>query len=372
MIRDWLLHGEWFGNSALAWVIAGVGALVGYVVAHSIALFLKARLRKLADRTQRPSLFAAAAVAGATRGWLLLLIAIVVALDFLHFGHAGDAGGTRWSLPDWLHLLTYALVGIQVALWIIALLVTLLRKSADRNDEHPVNPVMLGILTWAVQFMVWVTLVLALLAGGGVNITAFVASLGVGGVAVALALQNVLTDLFSSIAIGLDKPFEVGEFIAFGNDLGTVTKVGIKSTRIQSLSGEELAVSNSVLLKNLIHNYSRRQERRIVFNFRLPFDTPRDKIPAAIDRVRALIETEKLTRFDRGYLSGFGEYGLDFEFVYYVLDPSYNVFVEIQQRINLKMLDAWDELGIEFAVPARTVHAAPANDGPGVRVSHAE
>jgi small-conductance mechanosensitive channel len=356
---DWLLHGEWLGNSTLAWVIAGAGALFGYLVAHSIALFLESRLRRLAERTQRPGLHVAAKVVGATRGWLLLLIAIVIALDFLKFGNTLDnaARSNAWNVQDWLHLLTYALVGMQVALWIIALLVSLLRTSADRGDSHPANPVMLGVLTWAVQFFVWVTLALALLAAGGVNITAFVASLGVGGVAVALALQNVLTDLFSSIAIGLDKPFEVGEFIAFGDDLGTVTKVGIKSTRIQSLSGEELAISNSVLLKNLIHNYSRMKQRRVVFNFRLPFDTPREKIPEIVTRVRGFIERDNPTRFDRGYLSGFGDYGLDFEIVYYVLDPAYNVFVEIQQRINLSMLDAWHELQIEFAIPVRTLHA---------------
>jgi small-conductance mechanosensitive channel len=369
---DWLLHGEWLGNSALAWVIAGAGALVGYLVAHSIAMFLESRLRKLAERTQRPGLRVAAKVVGATRGWLLLLIAIVIALDFLTFGDSLDnaARAHAWNAQDWLHLLTYALVGMQVSLWIIALLVSLLRTSADRGDAAPANPVMLGVLTWAVQFFVWVTLALALLAAGGVNITAFVASLGVGGVAVALALQNVLTDLFSSIAIGLDKPFEVGEFIAFGNDLGTVTRVGIKSTRIQSLSGEELAISNSDLLKNLIHNYSRMKQRRVVFNFRLPFDTPREKIPEVVARVRGFIERENPTRFDRGYLSGFGDYGLDFEFVYYVLDPGYNTFVEIQQRINLAMLDAWHELGIEFAVPARKVHGStPPAKGSIVQVS---
>ena len=373
-MHDWLLHGQWFGNSALAWVIAGAGALRGYLVAHSAALFLQSRLTRLAERTHRRGLQVAAAVAGATRGWLLLLIAISVALDFLHFGNAAiDAGTTHaWTLPRLLHLLTSTLVGVQVSLWIIALLVSLLRESAERHDGRSANPVMLGVLTWAVQFLVWITLILALLAAGGVNITAFVASLGVGGVAVALALQNVLTDLFSSIAIGLDKPFEVGEFIAFGNEMGTVTKVGIKSTRIQSLSGEELAVSNSVLLKNLIHNYSRRQERRVLFNFRLPFNTGRDKVPQAIARVRAIIENEKPVRFDRGYLSGFGEYGLDFEFVYYVLDPSYDTYVAIQQRINLAMLDAWHDLGVEFAIPARTLHAASTDGSTGVQVAASE
>ncbi|HEY9110241.1 MAG TPA: mechanosensitive ion channel family protein [Rhodanobacteraceae bacterium] len=354
MTADWLYHGEWLGNPALAWVIAGAAALGGYLLAHSAAAILGARLRKLAERTHRNGFAIAARVVQATRGWLLLLIAIAIALDFLHFGKTLE---DIKNVQHWLRLLTYALVGIQVALWVSTLLVAWLQRSTDRDAAQPVNPVMLGVLTWAVQFVVWVTLALALLAEGGVNITAFVASLGIGGVAVALALQNVLGDLFASISIGLDKPFEVGDAIAFDSGQGTITKVGIKSTRIASLSGEELAVSNSVLLKNLIHNYSRMQQRRVVFTFRLPFDTPRERITEVVERVRGIIEDEKPIRFDRGYLSGFGEYGLEFEFVYYVLDPSYNVFAAIQQRINLRVLDLWDELGIEFAVPVRKLHA---------------
>src|SRR5690348_7803567 len=358
-MSDWLQHGAWLGNSALAWVTAGAAALGGYVIAHVVAAILAARLRKLAERTHRNGFAIAACVAEATRGWLLLLIAIAIALDFLHFGDAAASAGKtpRWTVQDGLHLITYALVGIQIALWIIALVVAWLHRSTSDDDTRSVNPVMLGVLTWTVQFVVWVTLVLALLAEGGINITAFVASLGVGGVAVALALQNVLGDLFASISIGLDKPFEVGDAIGFESGQGTVLKVGIKSTRIASLSGEELAISNSVLLKNLIHNYSRMQQRRVVFKFRLPFDTPRKRIPEAVARVRGIIEGEAQTRFDRGALSGFGDYGLDFEFVYYVLDPSYNVHAAIQQRIYLKVLGLWDELGIEFAIPARKLHA---------------
>ncbi len=352
---DWLHHAEWIGNPALAWIIAGAGALLGYLVAHSVAVFLKARLLKLAERTHRDGFAIAAQVVSATHGWLLLLIAIATALDFLHFG---NSPAQTLSVQRALHLLTWILVGVQVVFWVNALLVSWMRRSATRDGTRRTNPIMLGVLTWAVQFVVWVTLVLILLNEGGVNITAFVASLGVGGVAVALALQNVLGDLFASISIGLDKPFEVGEYIAFGSDQGTVTKVGIKSTRINSLSGEELAISNSVLLKNLIHNYSRMQQRRVVFNFRLPLDTPHERIPEAVERVRAIIENEKPTRLDRGFLSGIGDYGLDFEFVYYVLDPSYNVYAAIQHRIILKMLDTWKDLGIEFAVPARVLHAA--------------
>lgn len=362
-MNQWLQHSELFGNPAMAWTLAFGATLLAFVLVYASVAVLGVHLRGVGERTGRHGFAIAADVAKATRGWLLFLIAMVAALDFLHF--QPPAG-------QWLRVATFALVGIQVVLWVNALLVGWLHHLTARTDERHANPVMFGVLKWAVQFVVWVTLVLAVLSQSNVNITAFVASLGVGGVAVALALQNVLGDLFASISIGLDKPFEVGEFIAFGTEMGTVTRVGIKSTRLRSISGEELAISNAELLKNLIHNYSRRQERRVVFNFRLPFDTPRDRIPQAVDRVRGFIDAEPRTRFDRGYLSGFGEYGLDFEFVYFVLDPDYNLFVEIQQRISLKMLDAWDELGIEFAVPARKVHPGPVQDGAIVQVTGAE
>lgn len=364
-MNGWLEHTKWLGNTYLSWAIAFGGALLAFILLYAAIAALGAHLRGRAERTGRRGHAVAAATVQATRGWLLFLIAIAVALDVLHF---------KPPAGFWLHLATYALIGIQISLWLSALVVAWLHQLAthDEADDHIPSPVMMGILTWAVQFVIWVTLLLSVLSFGGVPITSFVASLGIGGVAVALAAQNVLGDLFASISIGIDKPFEVGDSIEFAGNLGTVTKVGVKSTRIQSLSGEELSISNAELLKNLIHNYSRRSERRVVFTFRLPFDTPRDRLTAATERVRGIIEAESPTRFDRGYLSAFGEFGFDFEFVYYVLDPDFNVFVGIQHRINLAMLDAWHELGIEFAVPARTVRAAPAADGGIVQVTGAE
>lgn len=358
MPHDWLLHGQWLGNTALAWVGAGGGALLGYLIAHGLAVFLHARLRRLAERTGRRSAFVAADVAGATRGWLLLLIALAVALEFLHFGGAS---------PHWLGQLTFILVGAQLAFWSGALVTGWLNRAAAHGESKPANPVLLGILTWTVQFVIWITLLLAALANGGVEITAFVASLGVGGVAVALALQNILTDLFSSIAIGLDKPFEVGEYIAFDTVEGTVLKVGIKSTRMRSASGEELAVSNSVLLKNLIHNYSRMRERRVVFTLKLPFDTQRERLPEAVARVRQLVEREPATRFGYGYLARFGEYALEFEFAYFVLEPGFDVFAATQQRIHLAILAAFDELGVTLA--ARGTSTPTTTPGPTARAN---
>ncbi|HJP97747.1 MAG TPA: mechanosensitive ion channel family protein [Rhodanobacteraceae bacterium] len=358
-MTDWLYQTGWLGNSTLAWLIAAGGALLGYIVTHSVAAILAARLGALARRTRRRHIVIAAAVAAATRGWLLLLIAVAVALEFLQLGRTAT---NSHDAQHAVQLAVWSLVGIQFAFWVNALLVTWLRQSADQDRARPANPVMLGVLTWATQFIVWVTLLLALLAGGGVNITAFVASLGVGGVAVALALQNVLGDLFASISIGLDKPFEVGEFIAFGSDLGTVSKVGIKSTRIRSLSGEELAVANSILLKNLIHNYTRMQERRVVFGFRVPYGTSRRDLEAIVKGTRAAINAEKQARLDRGHFRAFGEHGFEFEFVYYVLDPGYTLYCDIQQRINLEIIGLLEDLGIDFAVPARMLHASSPTD----------
>lgn len=364
MIEYWLNQPEWLGNSMLSWMIASGGALLGYIVAHGAAAILGARLGSLAKRTGRPGIIVAARVVKATRGWLLLLIAIAVALEFLHLGRtATDIQGAQPALQ----LVTWSLVGIQIAFWVSTLLVSSLRQIADHDITRPANPVMLGVLAWAAQFIVWVTLVLALLAGGGVNITAFVASLGVGGVAVALALQSVLSDLFASISIGLDKPFEVGEFIAFGDVLGTVTKVGIKSTRIQSLSGEELSVSNADLLKNLVHNYSRMERRRVVFGFRIPYGTPREKIQTLVERVKQIIGDEEQTSFDRGHFKGFGEYGFDFEFVYYILSPDYTLYMNVQQTINLNIMAVFEELDIRFAIPARMLHASAPGGAPVIQ-----
>lgn len=352
-MTTWLQEAEWLGNPALHWFYALAGALLGYVLARGLLHMTARLLREREARRPWPARQTLIALIGATRHWLLLLLALAVAARVL-------------ELPDrldlWLGRLEVALIGLQVTLWITRLIDRWLeRATADATAERR-NPVMLGILRWGAHFLVWVTLVMVLMANAGVNITAMVASLGVGGVAVALALQTVLGDLFSSISIGLDKPFEVGEFIAFGEVRGTVLQVGVKSTRIASLTGEQLVISNSNLLKELVHNYSRMQERRIVFGFRLPYGTPRAQVQSVVDAVRAHIEREPLARFDRGHLARFGEYGLEFEFVYFVLDPAYNVYADLQQRINFEVMDLLERMGLPFAVPVRSVQVA---DRPG-------
>jgi small-conductance mechanosensitive channel len=345
---DGWLDAQWLGNPARAWVFAAAGALLGFLLAYLVVAVAASRCRALAQARPGGVLEVAAAVLGATRAWLLLALAVVIAGHFLDWP---GAAGKR------LGQLMYLLIGLQLAFWMDRLITTTLGRLA-RHQDAPGNPVIFGVLKWTAQLVVWATLLLAVLGNAGVNVNAFIASLGVGGVAVALAAQNVLGDLFASISIGLDKPFEVGEFIAFGADLGTVRRVGIKSTRIQSLSGEEIAIANALLLQEKVHNYSRMRERRVVFGFRVAIDTPRAKAERTVQELRRIVSSLDKVRFDRAHMTAFGEGWLEFECVYYMLDPDYAAYRDAQQQINFQLMDALERLQVQLAVPVRALQGS--------------
>ncbi len=347
-MQEWLHDTVWLGNSAASWLYALAGAMVVYLIARTALSVVLGRLRRIdagAPGTATRAVRALRTTLESTRNWLLLAAALLLAASALGLGD---------RVRPWIENTLLAVIGLQLALWANALIALWLRPQSASGERA--NVVMLGIVRWGAQLIVWTTLLMALLANAGIDITAFVASLGIGGVAVALGLQTVLGDLFSSISIGMDKPFEVGEFIAFGDNLGTVRHVGVKSTRIDSLRGEQLVISNSNLLGMLVHNYSRMPHRRVVFDFRIPYGTPTEKIRTIVDEVRAMFDDEEQARFDRGHLASFGEFGLRFEFVYYVLAPDFTLYMDIQQRVNLKIIELMERLDVEFAVPARVLH----------------
>lgn len=350
---NWATQTEWLGNPVLHWGYAAIGALLGFVVISIIAALIKSRLSSLRARYPNSGGIAtAAATAAATRKWILLLLAAAVALHALELGAKADV---------WIVWTIGALIGIQVAFWISRLLQNVLcRATTDGEDDQ--QSVAESLITWAVELVVWITVVLILLSNAGINVNAFIASLGVGGIAVALAAKNVLSDLLASIAIALDKPFDVGDFITFGDELGTVKRVGIKTTRITALSGEELIVGNATLQGEVLHNLSRRTERRVVFGFSVALTAKPEQIEDVVATVRGFIEAEARTRLDRGHFLAIQEYGYALEFVYYVLDPGYGVYADIQQRINLQIMRKLAALGLELAVPVRDLRGKPMPD----------
>ncbi len=192
--------------------------------------------------------------------------------------------------------------------------------------------------------------VLLLLDNLGYQITTLIAGLGIGGIAIAFAVQNILVDVFASFSIMIDKPFMVGDFIIVGDLLGTVEYIGIKTTRVRSLSGEQLVFSNNDLLKSRIRNYKRMFERRVVFTFRVPYNTAYDKVQTIPKMVKEIIESVEKTRFDRAHFKEYGEHSLVYEVVYYVLVPEYNIYMDIQQDINLNLFKKFEQEGIKTRV----------------------
>jgi small-conductance mechanosensitive channel len=237
------------------------------------------------------------------------------------------------------------------------------RSAEEKNRIRPLVAVL--------NLVIWVVGILFLLDNLGFEISTIVAGLGISGIAVALAAQAVLGDLFSYFVIFMDRPFEIGDFVIFGDVLGTIEKIGVKTTRLRSLGGEEIIISNADLTSTRVRNYKRMEERRIVFGFGVLYETEPEKLRAIPEMVKHIVERQELVRFDRAHFKGFGAYSLDFEVVYYVLSPDYTTYMNIQQEINLAVFEAFAEEGIGFAYPTNTVYlegsAEPARRQAGFR-----
>ena len=251
-------------------------------------------------------------------------------------------------------ILIFALL-IQGGLWASSLLVILVPRFVVGSTSDPGAKSAVGLISFLGRVIIWSLVLVLVLDNAGVDITALVAGLGVGGIAVALAVQNVLGDLLSSLSIVLDKPFQVGDFIVVGDMVGTVERIGIKTTRLKALSGEQLISSNSDLLSSRIRNFKRLYERRVVFQVGVTYQTSAEKLRAIPEMIKEIIEKNDNVRFDRCHFSKFGDFALMFETVYYVTLPDYALYMDRQQSINLHIYTAFEKEGIEFAYPSQTL-----------------
>ena len=343
---DW--SREFFGNTLTQWATA-LAVVVLITVALRLAFrVLVSRLKALSRRTQNDLDDLAVELLSKTRTLFVALIALYV-------------GSRPLTLPDavnqWLEIILHAGIILQIGFWGMGIVNYAVHHYKARElEEDPGFATAVGAMGFVVRLALWAVLLLTFLKSAmDVDITAFVASLGIGGVAVALALQNVLGDLFASMSIVLDKPFVIGDFIVVGDFAGTVEHVGLKTTRIRSLSGEQLVFSNSDLLGSRIRNYKRMEERRVVFEVGVVYGTPPEDLRLIPGLVREAVESQDNTRFDRSHLKAFGGSSLDFETVYYMTVPDYNAYMDTQQAINLALYEAFGERDIEFAFPTQTV-----------------
>lgn len=342
-----LLAVELLGNSGQQWLLAiGLALLLGAAL-FSLKWLLRFRLKRLARLTRTFWDDAVLDVLGKTRSVALLVFAAVF-------------GSLALDLPDKVHtgLVAAAVVALllQAGLWASQLWKTwLVKTSEQRRDSDPAGVLALNVTGWIGRLVLWSLVLLLVLDNLGIEITALVAGLGVGGVAVALALQSVLGDLFAFLSIVLDKPFVLGDFLTVDDYLGSVEYVGLKTTRLRSLSGEQLVISNADLLKSRLRNYGRMQERRAVFTLGVTYQTPRDKLREIPGIIREAVEAQEKTRFDRSHFKEYGDFSLNFETVYYVTESDYKLYMDIQQAINLKIHERFEAEGIEFAYPTQTL-----------------
>jgi small-conductance mechanosensitive channel len=244
------------------------------------------------------------------------------------------------------------------------------RFHASLGDaDDPSRRTVGRMIALATRAVLWALLTLVALGNLGVDITALVAGLGVGGVAVALATQNILGDVFASVSILLDKPFVPGDFVIIDDYMGTVENIGIKTTRIRSLGGEQIVFSNADLLRSRLRNYKRMAERRVVFRLGVVYQTTPETLKHVPDILREIVEAQDGTRFDRSHFVSYGDFALVFETVYYVVSPDYNRYMDINQAINLEIARRFADTGIEFAYPTQTllVQKAPPSPTAGVR-----
>lgn len=202
---------------------------------------------------------------------------------------------------------------------------------------------------------VWIMGAIFLIDNFGYDVTTLVAGLGIGGIAIALAAQAVLGDLFSYFVIFFDKPFEIGDFIIIDDKMGVVEYVGVKTTRLRTLNGEQLVCSNTDLTNSRLHNYKRMDRRRVVFRLGVVYQTSHRQLQAIPGMVKQIIESKEDVSFDRGHFCAFGSSSLDFEFVFYVNSPDYNFYMDKQQAIFFDIAGLFEAEGIGFAYPTQTL-----------------
>ncbi len=264
------------------------------------------------------------------------------------------------SLPD----IVVAIVNGLMLAWVLYFAVRAASKALEliltRGVKNEGERAARHLLIVMGNICLWIFAFLLLLQNVGINITSLIAGLGIGGIAIAFALQNILADLFSSFAIYLDKPFEAGDFIIVGAEMGTVERVGIKTTRLAALTGEEISIANRDLTSARVHNYKRMRERRIQMDFGITYETPAPTLAALPPLIRKMLSNIEGIRVDRVHFAGFGASSLDFQMVYYVTSADYNQYMDRQQEINLGLVELFAQEKVSFAYPTRMIYTAKA------------
>ena len=336
-----------FWNNSLYDYIISLGAFILLLIVLKLfQVVILSRLRKLAKKTKTNLDDALINFFNSIKPPFYLIIALWLSIKFVTLPDAIDKIVTFFFVI----FIVYEVVrvGEKIAEYS-------LQAYSEKRGQDKQNASIVQLTKLAVRILLWSIGLLMILSNFGVNISSLIASLGIGGIAIALAVQNVLSDIFSAFSIYMDKPFEVGDYIMIGTGSGTVEKIGLKSTRIKTMRGEELVVPNKELTSVRVQNFKKLKKRRDLFIFGVKYETAQEKLEKIPDLVKEIVENVEGTEFARCHFIEFADSSLNFETVYFVNSDDYNLFMDVKQKVNFELFKKLGEEGIEFAYPTQTL-----------------
>jgi small-conductance mechanosensitive channel len=341
-----ILAREYWHNTILDYIIAATIIVLGTLVVRVFKNTALRRLEKWAEGTKTTNDdFILKSVDRFAIPALYYFI-IYAGLNYLNFSPKADRI---------LQVATSVVITFFVLRLISSIIMLVLQTHIRRQEKGEEKIKQLGGLMIVINIVIWIIGVVFLIDNLGYNVTAIVTGLGIGGIAIALAAQNILGDLFNYFVIFFDRPFEVGDFIVVDDKMGTVEYIGIKTTRVRSLSGEQVVIGNSNLTNARIHNFKSQNLRRVLFNININYATPLDKLKKVPPLLKAIVEDQPDVRFDRAHFAGYKEWSLNFEIVYYVLSSDFNKYMDIQQQINFDIYERLSAMEVDFALPTQTL-----------------
>ena len=342
-----ILDRVWLNNPVSQWLIALGIFLAVLVVLWPIKRFILRKMRVWVKTTDTQLDNLVVKVLGKTKPLFIFLVAVW-------------AGSRVLNMPAFLYSalekVAVVVVILQVGIWATTGLIEWLEIVRVKSAKEGQVLTWLGGVEWAGKFVIWIGVFLVGMENLGVDVTGLVTGLGIGGIAVALAAQNVLGDLFAAFSIYIDRPFVIGDYLKVGDQMGTVETIGMKTTRLRSITGEELIFGNSDLVGSRIQNFGRLTERRANFAVGVTYDTPKEKVETIPGMIQEIVEAQENARFDRSHFKEFGDSALIFDTVYFVLVPAFGTKMDIQEAINLELMQRFEAEEIEFAFPTQTLY----------------
>ncbi len=336
---------EIFNNNLIQWSKALIILIIVYLILKIFKLIILSRLKKFADKTKNE-----------------FDDVIIDGLNAIHWPFNIFIGAyvAQYALKvgDRVENIMYYILVITITYYLIrviqAAVDVFMKKIINKKDKE--GQEMMKLVSTLIKIGLWGMAILLVLSNLGYNINSLIAGLGVSGIVVAFAVQKIASDLFSSLSIYFDKPFTPGEFVKIGEDMGTVKQVGIRTTRIASLQGEEIVIPNSEIVSARVQNFGKMPRRRVPFAVGVTYDTSKDRLNKIPGIIKEIIKKQKNTTFDRAHFKSFGDFSLNFEIVYYIESSDYNEYMDIQQKINLTIVEAFEKEKIEMAFPTQTIH----------------